>query len=851
MSISVTTPQGQFNIPGAYADFGTQETNSGLATTGVLLLVGEADGGPDYTQELDLDLNSFGPNDLSAVIAKYVSGPIVDGFKGAVSASKDPDITGAPQLIKLVKTNPSAKATLALTKVAGGSYGTLQDNNFGKLGNLFIGSVIAAPAEVVPTTGLNTYISPTGVTTLNVRVDGGGASVVNVTAAMLPSAFATALAAVPNLTVTGGTARGSAPGGGATLAVAIVAGNTITLTSSANWLSAGSQLPVVGDTLVVSATSLIKGAANQNVGAYVVTAVTVNTVTATKLADGAAGVAGVITAPIAVAAVAATTADAEFYQPITAAHVAGNAVDGIGKSLEFFRATGSENLFFVLGTTTPASILSIAATPILLISASEYAVNTTIARASDNVSEAHTVGGEVALTVSYLGTTASMAITGTTAVVGTATVTAATSFSTTVTGGAGVNIPATDLTAFPTLNDLVAFINTFTGYTAKVGSAALGLLPPSALDQVTVSIGASTPSAVTATLPGNLSGRVKIDGFRYFNEMFTSPTVSLAIRAPAGLPAVASGKAFAGGTRAATTQVIFQAAIDALKAVEGNFVVPLFSQNATADILLGLTDAASTYTIDSINSYVLSHCNAMSVITSRKNRQGITSKRDTFANVQVAAQTLAAGRITLAFQDVIASGQNGLAQFQPWMNAAKAAGAQAAAGPKAIFNKLLDLNGAIQNAKDFNFKDDNQVTKAGKAGLLTIRKARGGGFRYVADQTTYSKDQNPVFNSIQAIYAADTVALTTAQRMEDAFVGKTLAQVSSSVAFAFLETIMVDMLKLGFLAKSDGAERGYKDAKISIVGPHLHVDVTIFLATALYFVTIRFQINQVKQTTTQ
>jgi hypothetical protein len=31
---------------------------------------------------------------------------------------------------------------------------------------------------------------------------------------------------------------------------------------------------------------------------------------------------------------------------------------------------------------------------------------------------------------------------------------------------------------------------------------------------------------------------------------------------------------------------------------------------------------------------------------------------------------------------------------------------------------------------------------------------------------------------MQAIYAADTVAMTTAQRMEQAFVGKTLAKVS-------------------------------------------------------------------------
>jgi hypothetical protein len=58
---------------------------------------------------------------------------------------------------------------------------------------------------------------------------------------------------------------------------------------------------------------------------------------------------------------------------------------------------------------------------------------------------------------------------------------------------------------------------------------------------------------------------------------------------------------------------------------------------------------------------------------------------------------------------------------------------------------------------------------------------------------------------------------------------------------------MVDMMKLGYLARSDDAERGFKDAKIKIVGPHMQVECTIYLATALYFVTIRFQVNQVKQ----
>jgi hypothetical protein len=48
--------------------------------------------------------------------------------------------------------------------------------------------------------------------------------------------------------------------------------------------------------------------------------------------------------------------------------------------------------------------------------------------------------------------------------------------------------------------------------------------------------------------------------------------------AAAGLPDVMNRKAFAGGTRGATTQAGFQAAIDALEGVDCNFVVPLVSR---------------------------------------------------------------------------------------------------------------------------------------------------------------------------------------------------------------------------------------------------------------------------------
>ena len=75
MAKSLVTDAGTLFIPGAYAKYTVQSANAGLATTGVLMLVGEADAGPDWSLEEDLEENSFGPDQLTAVIAKYKSGP--------------------------------------------------------------------------------------------------------------------------------------------------------------------------------------------------------------------------------------------------------------------------------------------------------------------------------------------------------------------------------------------------------------------------------------------------------------------------------------------------------------------------------------------------------------------------------------------------------------------------------------------------------------------------------------------------------------------------------------------------------------------------------------------------------
>ena len=290
------------------------------------------------------------------------------------------------------------------------------------------------------------------------------------------------------------------------------------------------------------------------------------------------------------------------------------------------------------------------------------------------------------------------------------------------------------------------------------------------------------------------------------------------------------------------------AAIDACEKVRGNFMVPLFARDYAADIADGLTESGSTYTIDAINAYVRTHVLKMSTLKRRRNRQAFLSKKDTFANARSAASNIASFRCSMCFQDCkTVSSAGTVTQYQPWMNAVVAAGMQAAGFYRAIVAKFANISGALQAAGDYDDQDITATENALTSGLLPLVRAESGGWKWVSDQTSYGKDSNFVFNSIQAVYAADIIAMTCATRMENAFVGQSVADVSAPLAKAFLDTIMGDFMRLKLIASSDDAPKGYKNAVIRISGPSMVVSAEIKLAGCIYFVPISFLVSQVSQ----
>jgi hypothetical protein len=806
----------------------------GTSTTGVVMLVGEADAGPDYSLETS-GLPAFGPTQEAAVLAKYKSGPVVEAFKAASAPLADPNIQGSPSRIVIVKTNPSTKASAALKKWDATTYASLFDKSYGKLANNTYFSVEAAQSEVLPTTSAFTWINPVGTVAYEMRANGGAGVGGTLGANTTPAAAVAAFDALAGIAASGGAARSTITNSTGTLALAVVAGNNVTITlAGATFVTT----PSVGDTVVIPSGSVIDGGgADQNVGAYVVTAATSSVISATKLSDaGKAGaVIGTITAPIAVGAVAvsATAAnDMVVYAPITITLEAANPSPGLSKSLEIAELTTGTDLFtrvaYNLGTSAVTWVSKLAGGK--LLTGTEYRARLQVARQADGLSDDLTVGGEIGLKISYKGTSASLTINDTT-------------LTTTVVGGTGANLSLA-LKDFATIADLATYISTQTGYKASAGTAVIGQLPTTALDDGTYSIASSFDA---------YNGRIKVDGYRFFNKVSDESTLvqvgNPEAQASAGLPAPQTTTFLSGGAKGSTTAAQFQAALKSLEKFQGNFVVPCFSRDATADIADGLTESGSTYTIDAIHALVKTHVEQMSKTKRMKHRQGFLSYRGSFDTSKEKAATMASARLSMSFEDVKVVGADGsLVQAQPYIAAAKAAGGQAAAFYKSIAKKLVDISGALQAAGDWDGEDDTAVEDALLAGLLPIRKRSSGGYEFASDQTTYGKDNNFVYNSIQAVYVADIMALTLKQQLEDEFVGQSIADLSAGVVKTKVEAIMGQFLTLKLIAPSDDAHAGFKNLSVTIQGPAMIITVEVKLAGALYFIQIPVLVSQVTQT---
>lgn len=478
---------------------------------------------------------------------------------------------------------------------------------------------------------------------------------------------------------------------------------------------------------------------------------------------------------------------------------------------------------FELIDSTPGDLAAISLSADLHVSSQEPEVEVSVNRQDTNTNEKFLVEATIAMSVGYAGTTATLTISGG-------------SLTTTVVGGSGGNLNL-DLNGYSTVADLAAYISSQTGYTAT-SVAASNNLSPLKLDEVTA-IGIAVTGAEEA-------GRIKRSVHNFKTKLAESSVVDFAETLKEGLPAEMATKAFlTGGAKGATTAADVASAVPSLEGVKVNFVIPLFSRDASDDIADGLTDNGSTYTIDAINALVKSHVLAMSTVKLKRNRIAMLSKDASYADVKSAAASLSNYRVNMFVQKSSQVNSVGnVVEYQPWHSACIAAGMQSAGFNKSLTNKFANII-SFKDPSGFDSGNPGDVEDAIDAGLFFLQTETAGS-KWVVDQTTYGFDTNFVYNSLQAVYMADVLAIQLSESLERFAVGKSLADIDAAGIAAFIAKKMEEFRKLKVIGASDDAPLGYKNLNIQISGPIAEVKLEAKLATAILFIPIELELSQIQ-----
>lgn len=439
----------------------------------------------------------------------------------------------------------------------------------------------------------------------------------------------------------------------------------------------------------------------------------------------------------------------------------------------------------------------------------------TIARSDLGVSEiSEPLGNKVVMTLQCTDGVASAA-----------TVTIASGVLTTaITGGSAspLNIKLAD---FATIGQVVEYINAIPLYSAAVGAAAGAVnMAPSVLDAQ-----AAANILVVHSMKRDLQD---------VKDFFASSgLVDFAATAAAGLPTTMVKTFLSGGAKGSTSAAQVTAAFDALAKVRANFIVPLFSRDATADIADGLTEASSTYTIAGVLAALRSHCAQMSTVKGRKERQGFAGIKASYDAAKQAAADNAYNRLQLSFQEAQVLAADGTTPFKQPHALAVISAAMKAAAVVGLPNTFKAPNILGFRAPSGDFDPETQADDAIDANLCFVERAPGGGFRFVLDNSTYAQAKDAWFNARPSvIYAADTAALSIRLNTET-FVGLRNSDVTVETIKNLLVSVM-DNLRASGIIVPDAASggRGYKDLSVRIEGSIVRISVTLVLVEGLEFI---------------
>lgn len=411
-----------------------------------------------------------------------------------------------------------------------------------------------------------------------------------------------------------------------------------------------------------------------------------------------------------------------------------------------------------------------------------------------------------------------------------------------------VNIPSTTLANY-TMKELVDYINSLTGYTAAVVTATQSAKKANELDIVTAS---DITSAV------NLQ-RLQYEILDLLNTSTRIEAFDTAIWS--GVPDNQT-VALTGGAQGASTNTTFSTGYATSLAEDYNFVLPCISTDASVDIAdvdLGFTDAASTYTISSVLTAQGAHLALRGNTKNRKEAQG-------FGGYRVATKATAFSLISglsdynqqIAIQDCLfVDAQGNTRVGQPHIFAAKAAGIRCGTDVgEPLTHKYLRTSkvGHVLNPTtlletgDFNSGLDGDT--AIDNGVLYAER-KNNAYRIVVDNTTYGQDSSFIFNRGSVIEAAYFVNKTLRDVVEEVFVGnKTSNGLAESVKNVVRNKLReLNAPDVAIITSSDDAPEGFREDTftVTVSGNTVTVSVEYKPVQGVDFALFNFTAGDISQ----
>lgn len=357
-------------------------------------------------------------------------------------------------------------------------------------------------------------------------------------------------------------------------------------------------------------------------------------------------------------------------------------------------------------------------------------------------------------------------------------------------------------TSFDSLQAVANFFDAFEGVTFTLVTTKATTLDLNDLDQ-----GSETTDATV--------GAVSVYGIGYdvaaeLNSKSQYVEVALGTTTFTGGPLNGAGFFLRGGVEGTTTFSDWQAALDMLRGVRVNTVVPLTSDSA-------------------VHAACVTHATYMAGPgrSERDVKLGAASA-ETLAQLKTRSRELNTRHAQLCIQDVVRFNTDGeREQFPPYFTACLAAGMQSGAPVgEPLTWKYLNCLAIVGNDSSYTVVDD--LDELIQAGLNVIEPVPNIGFRWARGVTTYLIDNNLAYIEASTNHAVN-LAVYDFRRAMEAVVGRPGFDGTVATATSIAVSILGQLLSLGYITS-------WRNVSITLEDDVMTVDVEIAPVTPVNFV---------------